>query len=38
MTLAIIVLAAQVAFALISFLRESGEDERFAGDKLGFRS
>jgi len=38
MTLALIVLAAQVIFALVSFLRESGEDESFAGDKLGFRS
>jgi hypothetical protein len=32
------VLAAQAIFALVSFLRESGEDQRFAGDKLGFRS
>jgi hypothetical protein len=38
MTLALIAIAAQLIFALVSFLRESGEDERFAGDKLGFRS
>jgi hypothetical protein len=38
MNLALIVLAAQVIVVIFALLRERGEDERFAGDKLGFRS
>lgn len=38
MNLALIVLAAQLIVVVVAMFRESGEDERFAGDKLGFRS
>lgn len=34
----LIVLAAQAVVVIFALLRERGEDERFAGDKLGFRS
>jgi hypothetical protein len=33
-----ILLAAQVLVAIVAFFRESGKDERFEDDKLGFRS
>jgi hypothetical protein len=38
MSIALIVLAVQVAALAIVLFRERGEDERFAGDKLGYRS
>jgi hypothetical protein len=38
MTLTLIVIALQVVVTLVSLLRESGEDARFEGDKLTFRS
>ncbi len=38
MTLTLIVIALQVVVMLVSVLRESGEDTRFEGDKLTFRS
>jgi hypothetical protein len=38
MTLTLIVIALQAVVMLISLLRESGEDSRFEGDKLTFRS
>jgi hypothetical protein len=38
MTLTLIILAAQVIAAVITLIREKGEDSRFAGDKLGYRS
>jgi len=38
MSLAIIVLILQVAVTVFCLVRESGEDSRFEGDKLGFRS
>jgi hypothetical protein len=28
----------QVVVAVVAFFRENGKDERFDGDKLGFRS
>jgi len=34
----LILLAAQIVIAAFALFRESGEDKRFAGDKLGFRS
>jgi hypothetical protein len=34
----LIVLALQVIVAVIALVRESGEDARFEGDKLGYRS
>lgn len=33
-----VLLAVQVAIALVAFVRESGKDERFEDDKMGFRS
>lgn len=38
MTLSMIILALSVIYMAVAFFREGGEDERFAGDKLGFRS
>ena len=38
MTLTLIVIALQVVVTLVALLRESGEDTRFEGDKLTFRS
>lgn len=38
MTLSLILLAAQILVTVIALVRESGEDPRFEGDKLGFRS
>jgi hypothetical protein len=38
MTLTLIILAAQVIAAIVALVREKGEDDRFAGDKLGYRS
>jgi hypothetical protein len=38
MNIALIVFIIQVIVAAVALLRERGEDERFAGDKLGFRS
>jgi hypothetical protein len=38
MNLSLIVFAVQVLVSVFSLLRESGEDESFAGDKLGYRS
>jgi hypothetical protein len=38
MNLSLIIFALQVAVSVFSLLRESGEDESFAGDKLGYRS
>ena len=38
MNLWLIVLALQVIFAVVALVRESGEDARFEGDKLGYRS
>jgi len=34
----LIVIALQVVVTLVSLLREFGEDSRFEGDKLTFRS
>jgi len=34
----LVVFALQVLVSVFSLLRESGEDESFAGDKLGYRS
>lgn len=33
-----IALAFQVIIAIVAIVRESGEDERFEGDKLQYRS
>ena len=38
MNIWLIVLAVQVVAAVIALVKESGEDERFEGDKLGYRS
>ena len=38
MSICFLLLAAQVVVAVIAFARESGKDERFEGDKLGYRS
>lgn len=38
MTLSLILLAAQVLVTVVALVRESGEDPRFAGDKLIYRS
>jgi len=38
MNLTLILLAIQVLVTVFAFIRESGEDEQFAGDKLGYRS
>lgn len=38
MTLTLIIIALQIAVLLVSLVRESGEDARFQGDKLTFRS
>jgi hypothetical protein len=38
MTLTLILVGMQIALLLVSLLRESGEDSRFEGDKLTFRS
>jgi hypothetical protein len=38
MTISLILLAAQVLVTVFALVRESGEDPRFAGDKLGYRS
>ena len=34
----LILVGLQIALLLVSLLRESGEDSRFEGDKLPFRS
>jgi hypothetical protein len=33
-----ILFAVQVVIALVAMVRENGKDERFADDKMGFRS
>jgi hypothetical protein len=38
MNIWLIVLAVQVIVAIVALVKESGEDERFEGDKLGYRS
>jgi hypothetical protein len=38
MTLSLILLAAQIIFTAVALFRESGEDARFEGDKLIYRS
>lgn len=38
MTLSMLVLMLSAAYMLVALIRERGEDERFAGDKLEFRS
>lgn len=38
MTLSILVVAIQIAVAVFTLIHESGEDARFAGEKLGYRS
>jgi hypothetical protein len=38
MSLSIILFAVQLLVTVTSLIREWGEDERFAGDKLGYRS
>jgi hypothetical protein len=38
MTISLILLAAQVLVTVFALVRESGEDSRFAGDKLIYRS
>lgn len=38
MTLSLILLTAQMIFTAIALFRESGEDARFEGEKLGYRS
>jgi Flp pilus assembly protein TadB len=38
MTLSLIVLALQIVVTVIALVRESGEDDRFEGDKLIYRS
>jgi hypothetical protein len=38
MNLSLILFALQILVTVIALIRESGEDEPFAGDKLGYRS
>ena len=38
MSIWLIILAVQVIAAVVAMVRERGEDEQFAGDKLGYRS
>jgi hypothetical protein len=38
MTLTLIVIAAQMLLVVVALFRESGEDSRFEGEKLTFRS
>jgi hypothetical protein len=38
MNIWVILLAVQILISVIAFFRESGEDTRFAGDKLDLRS
>jgi hypothetical protein len=38
MTLTLIILAAQAIAAVVALICEKGEDDRFAGDKLDYRS
>jgi hypothetical protein len=38
MTLSLILLAAQIIFTAVALFRGSGEDARFEGDKLIYRS
>lgn len=38
MSICFLLLAAQVLVAVVAMLRESGKDERFEGEKLGYRS
>ena len=38
MNFTLVLLAIQILVTILAFVRESGEDERFAGDKLGYRS
>jgi hypothetical protein len=38
MSICLVLFAAQIVAALIAFVRERGEDPRFAGDKLIYRS
>ncbi len=38
MNLSIIIFALQILVTVFALIHDSGEDERFAGDKLGYRS
>jgi hypothetical protein len=38
MTVTLVLLAVQICGAIIALLRDSGEDPRFASDKLEYRS
>jgi len=38
MNLSLILFTLQLLVTVFAFVRESGEDESFAGDKLGYRS
>jgi hypothetical protein len=38
MSLSLILFAVQILVMIFALVRESGEDERFAGDKLSYRS
>lgn len=38
MNITLILLAVQILVTILSFLAERGEDPKFAGDKLGYRS
>jgi hypothetical protein len=38
MTMTLILVGLQMALLLLALVRESGEDSRFEGDKLTFRS
>jgi len=38
MNLMLILSAVQILITVVALVRESGEDARFAGDKLGYRS
>jgi hypothetical protein len=38
MSLTLILVAVQILVAVFAFIRESGEDKRFEGDALSYRS
>jgi hypothetical protein len=38
MSLSLILVAVQILIAIFALIRESGEDERFEGDTLAYRS
>jgi hypothetical protein len=38
MTLSLILVAVQILIAIFALIRESGEDKRFEGDTLAYRS